>query len=276
MACTAQEAFFLFEGSSKVLGQRHFAHTQSLGCPRVRSVVALGACQRIARPGQRYTVDAEGRGHTRVSNLCCYSEAALLAAQWKPRRTSSCLSQTLSAQNKQVPTLRMPWYPEKKNRGCVSPEKGLLGTSTESKERGRLWTAGATPDCASDATLPGLKQPLASIPLPSPPTRPCPAQTSGKCGPALALLLSLFLAETLERSGHSHCFSNNVVTKEKLNQSSGDSELSSDPRRKEAWKSCLRFQGHPSPCHRRCHSLRQPRCFFKSTHSVVWGSCAGF
>lgn len=213
MACTTQEAFFLFEGSSKVLGQRHFANTQSLGCPCMHSVEALGACQRIARPGQGYRGDVKGRRHTRVSNLCCSSEAALLPAQWKPRQTSSCLSQTLSAQNKQVPTLRMPWFPENKTRGCISPEKGLLGTSTESKERGWLWTAGATPDSASNTTLPELKQPLASIPLPFPPTRPCPVQASGKCGPALALLLGLFLAETLERSRHSHCFSNNVVTK---------------------------------------------------------------
>lgn len=85
---------------------------------------------------QWYKLDVKGRRHTRVSNLCCYSEAALLPARWKPRQISSCLSQTFSAKRKQVPTLRMPWFPAKKNRGCVSPEKGLLGTATESKERG--------------------------------------------------------------------------------------------------------------------------------------------
>lgn len=168
----------------------------------------------------------------------------------------------------------MPGFPEKKKRECVSPEKGLLGTATESKERGWLCTAGATPDSASNTKLPELKQSLASIQFSS--LQPGPAQRSlWECGPALALLLGLLLAETLERSRHSHCFSNKVVTKEHLDKSSGGMALSSDPRQKETPKSCLQFQGHPSP-DRRYHNLWQSLCFFKSSYFLVRGSCVGF
>lgn len=155
-----------------------------------------------------------------------------------------CPKLSLLKANRPLPS-ECPDFQKKKNRGYVSPEEGQPGTSTESKERGCLWTAGATPDSASNTKLPEFKQPLASIPLLFPPARPCPAQASGKCGPALALLLGLFLAETLERSRHSHCFSNNVVTKEQLDKSSGGTELSSDPGQKETCKSLPLVPGAP-------------------------------
>lgn len=131
----------------------------------------------------------------------------------------------------------MPGFPEKKRRGCVSPEKGLLGTATESKERGWLCTAGATPDSASNTKLPVSGFNPASLPS----NQALPSAGLWECGPALALLLGLLLAETLERSRHSHCFSNKVVTKEQLDKSSGGMALSSDPRQKETPKSCLQF-----------------------------------
>lgn len=68
---------------------------------------------------------------------------------------------------------------------------------------------------------------------------------------------------------------NKVVTKEQLDKSSGGMALSSDPRQKETPKSCLQFQGHPSP-DRRYHNLWQSLCFFKSSYFLVWGSRVGF
>lgn len=114
---------------------------------------------------------------------------------------------------------------------------------------------------------------LQSSSLPS--NQALPSAGLWECGPALALLLGLLLAETLERSRHSHCFSNKVVTKEHLDKSSGGMALSSDPRQKETPKSCLQFQGHPSP-DRRYHNLWQSLCFFKSSYFLVRGSCVGF
>lgn len=90
-----------------------------------------------------------------------------------------------------------------------------------------------------------------------------------------ALLLGLFLAETLERSRHSHCFSNNVVTKEQLDKSSGGTELSSDPSRKETCKNCLRFQGHHSPnCHHQ--SLGNLCAFSRAVTSLFGGVVLAF
>lgn len=161
---------------------------------------ALGTYQGLARPAGNSTSEMWKVEGIPESPLRAVTQAALPACTTETKTDCILLVPNCSAQSKQPPNLRMPCFPEErgKKRGCVSPEQGLLGESTGSRERRWLWTSGATPDTASDSRLPELRQLLASGPLLFPPARPCQAQASGMRGPALALLLGSFLAGALE------------------------------------------------------------------------------
>lgn len=164
---------------------------------------ALGTYQGLSRPAANSTSEMQKVEGIPESPLRAVTQAALPTCTTETKTDCILLVPNCSAQSKQPPNLRMPCFPEergKKKEGVsvLSSSPRLLGESTGNRERRWLWTSGAIPDTASNCRLPELRQLLASGPLLFPPARPCQAQASGTCGPALVLLLGSFLAGALE------------------------------------------------------------------------------
>lgn len=100
---------------------------------------ALGTYQGLSRPAANSTSEMQKVEGIPESPLQAVTQAALPTCTTETKTDCILLVPNFSAQSKQPPNLRMPCFPaerEKKKRGCVSPEQGLLGESTGRVERG--------------------------------------------------------------------------------------------------------------------------------------------